>query len=204
VPEKLVKWPKKPRIIQFNAGRIEFSIPNQLGVAVLLGLGLLLLVVFRLGQFAAVDASETSEIAAEPPKTMENVTEHVTFKEPQVPQPVRVSQTVPAAAVAEEVEQYESTGSNRIVIQTYQTRTQLEPVTQFFATNGIATQIREIGGMYYLVTSRKYHNPERKGTDGHYAKQQIIELGANYKAPPGYETFGRRPFHDAYGMRFDD
>ncbi len=58
--------------------------------------------------------------------------------------------------------------------------------------------------MYYLVTKEKYDNPERSGTDGSKAKQDIIKLGAAYKAPQGYGTFGPKPFHDAYGMRFDD
>jgi hypothetical protein len=77
-------------------------------------------------------------------------------------------------------------------------------VKQFYTENGVETEIRKIGGMYYLVTTSKYENPEKQGTDGYLAKQKIIELGAKYKAPQGYETFGTKPFHDAYGMKFDD
>ena len=49
-PEVAAQWWKKPRIVQFNAGRIEFSIPYPLAVALLLGLILLALLAFRLGQ----------------------------------------------------------------------------------------------------------------------------------------------------------
>jgi len=80
----------------------------------------------------------------------------------------------------------------------------LEPVKQYFASFGIETEIRQVGSWYYLVTKDKYENPERPGTEGYVAKERIIKLGANYKAPPGYESFGTQPFHDAYGMRFDD
>ena len=90
------------------------------------------------------------------------------------------------------------------MIQTYQLRTHLEPVKQYFAQFGIETDIKKIGDWYYLVTKDKYENPEKSGTDGYFAKQKIIELGAEYKAPQGYETFGSKPFYDAYGQRFDD
>jgi hypothetical protein len=97
-----------------------------------------------------------------------------------------------------------STGSNRIVIQTYDKRADLELVQYHFAEGGIETEIRNIGGTFYLVTKNKYDNPNREGTDGYAAKQQIIKWGARYKAPQGYETFAPNLFKDAYGMKFDD
>ncbi len=90
------------------------------------------------------------------------------------------------------------------MIQTYAVRAHLEPVRQYFAENGIETEIRKIGDDYFLVTTDKFDTIERTGTDGYKAKKRIIELGAKYKAPQSYETFGKRPFHDAYGMKFDD
>jgi hypothetical protein len=80
----------------------------------------------------------------------------------------------------------------------------LEPAKQYFADKGIETEIRKSGDAYLLVTKEKYDNPERPGTDGYAAKQKIIELGAQYKAPQGFDQFGTKPFHDAYGMKFDD
>jgi hypothetical protein len=58
--------------------------------------------------------------------------------------------------------------------------------------------------MYYLVTKKKYENPQKQGTDGYLAKQRIIAVGAKYKAPPGRETFGVKSFETAYGRKFDD
>ena len=46
---------KKPRIIQVNAGRIEFSVPYQIAIALLLGLLLLILAAFRASGNAAVE-----------------------------------------------------------------------------------------------------------------------------------------------------
>jgi len=104
----------------------------------------------------------------------------------------------------EKTELAESKGNNRIVIQEYQVRAHLEPVKKYFDQSGIETEIRKIGGTYYLVTREKYENPGRAGTDGYVAKQRIIAVGAQYKAPQGYETFARNLFKDAYGMKFDD
>jgi len=44
------KWWRKPRVVQFNVGRVEFSMPYQLGVALVLGSILLIVVAFKLGQ----------------------------------------------------------------------------------------------------------------------------------------------------------
>ena len=96
------------------------------------------------------------------------------------------------------------TGNNRIVIQTYDKRADLELVQYHFTEGNIETEIRKIGDTFYLVTVDKYENPDREGTDGYAAKQKIIERGARYKAPQGYETFGAKSFETAYGMKFDD
>lgn len=189
IPAGIAKWPKKPKLLQLNLDRIEISISYQVAVAVVLGFILLILVFFRLGQLSQSDEPEAS-----------------------VPEPVKTASKAPAAAVKaaterkapEAVKAAEPSGNNRIVIQTYQLKSHLEPARQYFAQFGIGTEIRKIDNWYYLVTSEKYDNPEKPGTDGYAAKQRIIELGANYKAPQGYETFGSRPFHDAYGKRFDN
>ena len=47
-------------------------------------------------------------------------------------------------------------------------------------------------------------NPNKLGTDGYAARTRIIELGANYVSPPGYDSFGAEPFYDAYGMKSRD
>lgn len=194
------RWPAKPRIIQFNANRIEFSLPYQLAIALALGIILLILVVFRLGQNIS-----TSQAAGDDIKMIETVSKKNQSAVTAGPQrgsekkeiwkiPVSAKKTAPVI----------STGNNRIVIQTCSRRADLEPAKKFFVENGIETEIRRIDNVYYLLSVQKYRNPNRSGTDGYYAKKKIIELGANYKAPAGYGNFGNKPFHDAYGMKFND
>ena len=197
---RLTKWPRKPRIVHFNVDRIELSIPYQLAIALLLGLILLVLVVFRLGQ---------SRGARRQAASVAEMLENTQIVAPEVvadtmPQTAKVETEAPVPASAEETIPADLKGNNRIVIQTYQVRAHLEPVKQYFARFGIETEIRRIDNWYYLVTENRYDNPEKPGTDGYLAKQKIIQLGAEYKAPAGYETFGSNPFHDAYGMRFDE
>ena len=193
--ESMLKWPRKPKLFQLNAGRVEVSMPYQLAIAIVLAIVLISLVFYRLGQISyknimdespnppqkISNAANSPEIKAKTPTTAKNLS--------KIQRPV-----MPA----------KSKGSNRIVIQTWAEKAQLEPVKWYFAKNGIKTEIRKIGDVYYLLTAEKYQNPQTAGTDGHKALQRIVELGANYKPPPGYATFGKKPFHDAYGMKFDD
>lgn len=197
---RLTKWPRRPRIVQFNVDRIELSIPYQLAIALLLGLILLVLVVFRLGH--GLGAKRQAASAAEVQQNTRMAALEAVADTMPAAAPVEIEAPVPASA--EETVPADLKGNNRIVIQTYQVRAHLEPVKQYFARFGIETEIRRIDNWYYLVTENRYENPEKPGTDGYLAKQKIIQLGAEYKAPPGFETFGSSPFHDAYGMRFDE
>lgn len=189
-------WPKKPRIVQFNAGRIEISMPYQLAIAVLLGVVLLVLVVFRLGQNISVQRPADS--AAEVPKGVRKVTEQPTAGTTQMPDAVR---KVPLNAKKAGQAKPTSKGNNRIVITQYQTRRELAPVQRHFAANGIETDIEKRSGGFFLVTKETYDNPERAGTSGSIAKKKIIEVGAKYKAPKGYESFAPNLFSDAYGEK---
>jgi len=186
VPPGVVRWVRKPRIVQINAGRIEFSVPYQIGIAILLAALLVLLMVFRLGQRAGSGGNNQPTPASH---TSSQVKEQL------------------APAKEAEAEQAASQGRNRIVIQMYQVREQLVPVQEYFGRLGVATEIIERNNWYYLVTKNGYDNPDKPGTDGYLARQKIIELGAGYKAPPGYETFrradGAAPFNDAFGMKFE-
>ncbi len=197
VPERAAQWPRRPRIVQFNAGRIEMSMPYQIAIAFLLGIILLVLLVFRLGQYYQRIADSAVKIQKNnldtPPGQKEPTGRgQITDKGEKI------------SPGGEKVEAVKSKGNNRIVIQEYQIRAHLEPVQQYFARFDIETEIRRIGETYYLVTKEKYENPGREGTDGYVAKQKIIEYGAQYKAPPAYETFAPHFFKDAYGMKFDD
>ncbi|MHC4300678.1 MAG: hypothetical protein ACYS7Y_25670 [Planctomycetota bacterium] len=189
-------WPRKPRVLQYSAGRIEISLPYQLAIAVVLGIVLLVLASYRLGQrmsypgeLGSANLSSGTEAVGD-----EGGLESGT------------GSYRPIAGAGEGAGEVASVGNNRIVIQTYRLRTHLEPVKRYFESPdiGIETEIRKIGEWYYLVTKDKYENPNTKGTAGYKAKQKIIEAGARYKAPPGYESFGDKPFYDAYAMKFDD
>jgi len=183
-------WPKKQRLLQFNAGRIEMSISYQLAVAIVLGLIIVVLVAFQIGRSSR---SATDEFSPQALDELSAETESAL----QTGNDGSAGQTGAA----------ELTGNNRIVIQTFQLRSHLEPVKQYFASFGVETEIKKIDDWYYLVTENKYDNPEKPGTNGYFAKQRIIELGAGYKAPTGYESFKRgskTPFYDAFGMNFDD
>ena len=191
-----VRWVRKSSFVQFNAGRIEFSIPYQVGIAIALGMLLATVVLFRLGQRVGNRYIPANTPAVAKPITPKPVTQDT----PVVKQPV--AQDTSAAAVV--ANQPTSTGKNRIVLKMYQVRSHLEPAKEYFDKMGVATEIIEKDNWYYLVTKNKYDNPGKAGTDGYLAKQKIIELGAGYKAPVGFETFGPNPFSDAYGKRFDD
>jgi hypothetical protein len=199
---RAAKWLNRPRIVQFNAGRIEISMPYQLAIALLLGLVLLVLVVFRLGQITYRSSQKATGPAAKMPESVQKAAPKVIAGAPQ--KAVPTEEKTPVPPVIQKVEPVKPKGDNRIVIQTYQLRADLEPVKQYFAQFGIETEIIKISDWYYLVTKDKYENPAKPGTDGYLAKQKIIELGAKYKAPPGSEAFGSQPFRDAYGKKFDE
>jgi len=200
MPEKAIRWGRKPKAVQLNAGRIEISLPYQLAIAVLLGLVLLLLIAFRIGfwlghtdQSAANLSARVEDRNRESPVERADMGRAATREsgERVVPPEPRPEPAKPK-------------GNNRIVIQTYLIRAHLEPVKLYFDKAGIQTEIRKIRDRYYLVTSDKFQDPDREGTNDYLVKQKIIELGTKYKAPPGYETFGAKSFQTAYGMRFDD
>jgi Na+-transporting methylmalonyl-CoA/oxaloacetate decarboxylase gamma subunit len=196
-------WLNKPRAVQFNAGRIEISIPYQYAILVFLGLVLLVLIAYRLGQISYRSSQKVAGPAAKTPASVQKAApKAMAAVAPQ--KAAAAEEKTSVSPVIQKVEPVKPKGDNRIVIQSYQLRADLEPVKQYFAEHGIETEIIKIDAWYYLVTKDKYENPGRPGTDGYLAKQKIIELGAKYKAPPGSETFGSQPFRDAYGKKFDE
>ena len=193
--EKISIWPKRRRMVQFTAGRIEISVPYQVGIMMFLGAILVVLVTFRFGQISYLSSQSTEE-------TVQGVQEVA----PQVTTDV-VQRVEPAAEIhagVEIVEAAEPKGNNHIVIVEYRRRADLEPVKLYFSAMGIKTEIIRADDRYYLRSMDKYENPGKTGTDGYYALKKIREVGAGYKAPLGYETFGKKPFQDAYGKRFGD
>lgn len=194
VSGRATHWPRKPKLVQFNAGRIEISLPYPLAIAVLLGVVLLFLVALWLGETGYLNRKRITNSAG----TVLNGRWTTAGKDMVgSDENERVSPDVGKTVTG--------TGNNRIVIQTYDKRADLELVQYHFAEGGIETEIRTIGDTFYLVTTMdKYENPKREGTDGYAARQKIIEWGARYKAPQGYETFAPNLFSDAYGKKFND
>jgi hypothetical protein len=187
-------WPRKPRIVQVNAGRVEFSLPYQ--IAILLGLGVVLVIflVYQLGRISNKSTDLGSITSKSQPRAVEQIRRVDTADE-----------ITPAVSTpAEEAEPVKPKGNNNIVITEYPQRNDLVPVQKYFTKNLIDTEIVKLNESYFLRTVEKYENPGRFGTDGYEARQRIIELGTDYKAPTGFETFGAKPFQDAYGRRFDD
>lgn len=201
-PKSTAKWWRKPRIVQLNAGRIEFSIPFQVAVAVGLVLVLLVVASYRLGQFSAgVSQKEPAQPVSQAPQTQNKApTQPVAndVKRPMAP----VEKTPPRT---EKIEPVKPAGTNVIVLVEYSAMADLLPVQAHFAENGIETEIVGQSGRYFLQTKQRYDNPATPGTDGYKAKQKIAEVGAQYKgkAPPGYETFAPRYFSDAYGRKVE-
>lgn len=195
---KIPQWRKKPNIIQLNAGRIEVSIPYQYAIAILLCLVVLLLVVFRLGQFTQRAAKSSARAQS---NNRASIAEGIAAKTTRAAglneNLFPSSETIKPA----ESKPVESKGDHVIVIVQYQNRPDLVPVQQYFAEAGIETEIVQQTGWYFLVTKNRYDNPMTPGTDGYKIRQQIINLGPKYKAQKGYETFAPNFFKDAYGKK---
>ncbi len=192
------RWMRKPRIVQFNFGRIEFSMPYPLAFALVLGLIVLVLAAFRLGYYltyqrAISTAVETPQIKRTTP--MER--EAADIRQPPAP--------VEGSTLLDEVKptQPKSTGNNVIVLVEFGARADLVPVRAHFAEYGIDTEIVMENGRYFLQTKNRYDNPGTPGTNGYKALQKIIEVGAKYKgkAQPPFETFAPNFFSDAYGKK---
>ena len=191
-PGRAAHWPRKPKIVQFNAGRIEISLPYTIAITLVLGIVLVVLVIFRLDEIRSLGRNTAGTV-------LEGLRKKV-GAEKETPEP---GKRIPPVTGENEI--VPATGSNRIVIQTYHSRADLERVQDHFAVGGIETEIRKIGATFYLMTVNKYDkDPKIKGTDGYAALQQIISWGARYKAPQGFETFATRLFSDAYGKKFED
>jgi hypothetical protein len=199
------KWRKKPRIVQFNAGRIEFSMPYQIAVVLLLVFIFLIVASYRLGQSVNQTGNrqpDTATLGMRQPETSTNQTDNAK------PTERATGNVSPPSAPPENVtantevgEPAESTGSNVIVLVEYDRLADLIPVQAHFAEYGIELEIVPENGRYFLQTKQRYDNPATPGTDGYKAKQRIAEVGKEYKARAGYETFAPHYFSDAYGKK---
>jgi hypothetical protein len=161
-------WPTKPRMFQINAGRIEISMPYQLAVAVLLGIILLILIAFRLGQRNLI----ADDPAADLPKSAQSKAGPVVSE----PKSVDTVRKIPPRKISPGIKKFvpaKSTGGNHIVIKEYARRPDLEQAEKYFDSLGIETEIVKSGNRYFLRTVNTYENPGRQGTDGYIALKQV-------------------------------
>ena len=190
------QWWNKPRIILINGGRIEFSLQYQIAIAIVLGLILLVVIAYRLGQWSMPVGQTAGPVELTRNNTPVNSTGQNNRN--QMQQAESVTQSPPARQTAVPAQ---STGNNVIVLAQYGARADLVPVQEFFAKYGIELDIVLENGRYYLQTVDTYDNPDTKGSNGDIARKRIIEVGAKYKAPPNYESFASKLFSDAYGKK---
>lgn len=127
-----------------------------------------------------------------------------TIKTTVIPAEEKRVETIDRTAVNHEMptQQPVSMGDNAIVVVTYQVLTDLEPVKAYFAENGIQLEIIKKGIWYYLITQTRYSAEDFK-SGGKLEKDLdlIKKVGAGYKSPGDFESFGSRPFQDAYAKK---
>jgi len=194
------KWWRKPRIVQLNAGRIEFSMPYQVAVVLVLVFIIVLIAAYRFGESS--NPAERQETGQSAPVVQETDGERpVERAMADIPQPSSLPENT--TATTEVAEPVKPTGNNVIVLVVYDSLPDLAPVQAHFSENGIETEIVTESGRYLLQTKQRYDNPANVGSNGYKAKQKIVEVGAKYKgkAPAGYETFAPNYFSDAYGKK---
>jgi len=202
VPKSTAKWWRKPRIVQLNAGRIEFSMPYQIAVVLVLVFIIVIIAAYRLGQSSSPAGRQ--ETGQPNPAKQEMDSETPAGRAMiDVSQPAAPPENTTANTEVAEPVNVKPTGSNVIVLVVYDSFSDLAPVQAHFSEYGIETEVVPESGRYVLQTIEKYDNPGTPGTDGYKAKQKIIEVGAKYKgkAPAGYETFAPNYFSDAYGKK---
>ncbi len=197
VKQEVVKKPAKPEIIwtarpkpvRVFADRIELCLTWPIAGVSILALVAVMLVAFKLG--GQMNMTGQPEVKPQQPAVI-----RVDDIKPKAPD-------VPAVALApvenKPPKLVEPMGENAIVIASHSSKAQLEPVQQYFAQFGIATEIYKPAGSsrFLLVTQNRYDNIEKPGTEGNEMKKKIMAIGAN----SGLQSFGPKPFQDIYGMK---
>jgi len=205
LPKIRIHMPRLPRI------PLPGIRPMLYGIGAVLGVALVIFVFFWIGKALMGLATSPSsapdvgsqQTASAPPSGGRNETPAETQSPAPVPQPRQETAKTPAEPVRQApVEALPRTGDNVIVIQgiTSSRENELKPVQDFFAKNGIPTDLIRRNNYSLLVTRQMFDNPERSGSTGYAMKQKIKLMGKNYPAQTGDAKFGTEPFQDAYGM----
>jgi len=191
-PSASPAWSARPKAIRLYPDRIEMCFSWQVTLIGLLAFTAILMVFFRLGQIYSLKKTETKKVS-----------QNTVPVEKVMPQTRAVETKAAPAAEQVRPKMVEPMGDHTIVIASHQLSSHLEPVKQYFAGFGIATEIIKKDTRWLLVTQERFDNPEKAGSDGFEMKKKIISIGTNYKPPAGsgFEPFGTKPFQDAYGMK---
>ena len=179
-----------------SSRRIVLVIPYNVAGAIVLALVLALVIAFKTGQIsgrkrAFSQVADSSLIDSSSP-------------EQDVGRDSELSRTIDLSTSETDTEQERlmaPAGDHEIVVVQYAKPEDLKPVMEFFAYNGVQTKIEKRKDTYFLVTEDRYQNPDRPGSDGNRAFKRIKQIGLNYKAPQGFETFKPNLFEDAYGAK---
>ncbi|MFA5291805.1 MAG: hypothetical protein WC496_02075 [Phycisphaerae bacterium] len=190
-------WTGKPKPVRVYPDRIELCFSWQVAGIAVLAFFAILMVFFRLGQIYSPGKSPETNVS-KPVTTVSRPVEIV----PDSVKPAAAERNVTAQNPPKMVEPM---GDNVIVITSYPLSSHLEPVKQYFAQFGIATEIIKRGSRYLLVTQNRFDGIDKSGTDGYEMKRKIMSVGANYKPPAGsgFESFGTKPFQDVYAMKMN-
>ncbi len=195
--EIATQWWKKPKIMQYHGGRLEFSMSYQLAITLVLVFLLLLVIAYGLGKRSYAAKVKTAGPAPTTQSNNQDSPVRLTASGNVQPAGNVVSrQPVNPGAVPAK-----TTGDHVIILKEYHALADLKAAQEYFRKNLIMTEIVPRNNRYFLQTIDTYDNPEREGTDGFKAKQRIIEIGKGYKAKNGNESFAPNLFSDAYGMK---
>jgi hypothetical protein len=221
-PAKPVQPLLRPKAVQWNAGRIEISVPYHIGVAVLLAAFLVVLIAFRLGENHAAKPVQAAGPATPPvrPTPQNAALTDMSAPTPASETPPAAPRVVEPAPVPQVPSVQPEQGDHLIVLARSSEEKDFDPVIAYFAEHEIgliALPLNDAtrktfaeygfnpsslpgGEGFLLVTKNRYENPNRAGTKGYEVLQKIKELGPLYKPPKGGKSFAPNNFGDAYGM----
>jgi len=201
-------WVKKPAMLQVHNGRIEAFLPYPVAGIVVLVLLVLLLGFYHVGTTVgrnrALKAAQVTSNSGENEvaKTKEIARKMARISTTPVETPAIQVVQVPPADNSASANPAASSGAYLIVLKEMADSKNLAPVKEYFDKNGIPTEIRRGGSSFFLVTKERFESTG-KGTPLDDLKQKIAQVGKNYKAPPGYGSFGPKMFNDAYGRKLN-
>jgi len=191
-----IRW--EPRAIQLNSGRVELLLPYPVVFILVLGVLIVILAAFKLGQASSSGARE-----ARVDLGRQNSQVNANSGETGGVNDAATGQTQKTEEAKQSVFDGTVRPGNALLIQEYGSSVDLVPVKLFFAENGIDTEIIGTGTTFLLVTKERFAgNPDLQGSLGFPLKQRIIELGTKYQAPPDRARFSG--FGDAYGKYFKE